>query len=331
MLSPLFIFGSLAAVCFLKARKNRQTIDGVGKVVFYKAMSEAQDAGISFGRGRSFEDLSDTKKRHLERIGKENGYSQTKRSIESGRSFAEAFYNYLNGKYKAIAGIGYLTTTKWYDIKDNNGEIILRFQHIEKPSTQDMLSEGIEVARTLSDPMAYGYYNTLIYLYNKGKFRWDDVTITNAAGETITTSHGLRSELFGQRGGSAMQTRELLKQQRQGKSVETRKEEKKYYRAILSKDGLTPEKFTESLTGEWTRQFGYDNEFPYNEIRDGVLDALKDYAGKNWIIEELSSLAIDEAKVMDRQNQEAEDWARAEREQENEIFEEAFRSRYMQD
>ena len=92
--------------------KKKRSVSGIGKVErvkrrIYKEIEAAQKLGVDFDL--KYNELMNSQLNSLEEVGKMFGWKQTKRSIESGKPYTEAYYNSLKRAYNAIAGIGIIS------------------------------------------------------------------------------------------------------------------------------------------------------------------------------------------------------------------------------
>lgn len=240
-MSTLLLIGA-AALLLLAARK--QSAEPVGKVKFYKALAEAQAAGVEFGATSG--NLTEDEKTALDRVGKRNNYRQSKRSQQMGRSYAEAFYRYLNGKYKQIAGIGEIEYPfTEYIVRNENGDPIVIFHDYDRET--DLRNALDAVDDYANSPELYGEMATYAYIATGGKFVWDSKFV----GGTERVAAGVKDELFGSRRGT-----------------EDHAQEKKSRRRILAteaKGGKYPVRFAEVLAA------GGDSR----AVLNGVLSALR--------------------------------------------------------
>ena len=121
--SLLFAIGAAVAVWAIRKASG---IAGVGKVErikrrIYKEVSLAQKAGVDFSK--KFDELDEHDIVALETVGSDVGWKQSKRSIESGKSYAQAYYNSLRRAWNAVSGIRGIGTA--YNVKDANGRVVL--------------------------------------------------------------------------------------------------------------------------------------------------------------------------------------------------------------
>ena len=114
------------SVLIAGAIKRKKGEDGIGKVErvkrrIYKEVSLAQDAGVDFSK--KFADLSGSERDALIRLGQDMGWKQSKRAVESGKPYAESYYNSLRRAWNAVSGCEGIGRT--YDVKDRNGNVVL--------------------------------------------------------------------------------------------------------------------------------------------------------------------------------------------------------------
>lgn len=123
-------------------KSRRETIGKVERIKrrIYKEVSLAQDAGVDFSK--KFADLSGYEKEALERVGKDVGWKQSKRSIESGKSYVESYYGSLRRAWNAVSGVQGIGRV--YDVKDANGNVCLSWidnavEHVENEPDSHVL------------------------------------------------------------------------------------------------------------------------------------------------------------------------------------------------
>lgn len=125
--------------------KKRGT-SGIGKVErvkrrIYKEIAAAQKLGVDFDL--KYSDLSNSQLNSLEEVGHMFGWKQTKRSIESGKLYTEAYYNSLKRAYNAIAGIGIgAADYNTHTIRNGKGKIILQWREYD-PVVEHLQQEPI--------------------------------------------------------------------------------------------------------------------------------------------------------------------------------------------
>lgn len=125
--NKLALYGSLAAAGLLwLIRKHKNAQDGIGKVErvkrrIYKEVSLAQDAGVDFQK--KFADLSGSERDALIRLGQDMGWKQSKRAAESGKPYAESYYNSLRRAWNAVSGCE--SIGRVYNVKDAQGNVVL--------------------------------------------------------------------------------------------------------------------------------------------------------------------------------------------------------------
>lgn len=125
--NKLALYGSLAAAGLLwLIRKHKNAQDGIGKVErvkrrIYKEVSLAQNAGVDFSK--KFADLSGSERDALIRLGQDMGWKQSKRAAESGKPYAESYYNSLRRAWNAVSGCEGIGRA--YNVKDTQGNVVL--------------------------------------------------------------------------------------------------------------------------------------------------------------------------------------------------------------
>lgn len=136
--------------------KKKRSVDGIGKVErvkrrIYKEIAAAQKLGVDFDL--KYADLSNSQLNSLEEVGHMFGWKQTKRSLESGRLYTEAYYNSLKRAYNAISGIGIgAADYDTYTIRNGKGKIILQWREYA-PVIEHLQEEPIvEIVEQHTDP-----------------------------------------------------------------------------------------------------------------------------------------------------------------------------------
>lgn len=137
---------------------KKRGVSGIGKVErvkrrIYKEIAAAQKLGVNFDL--KYADLSNSQLNSLEEVGHMFGWKQTKRSLESGRLYTEAYYNSLKRAYNAIAGIGIgAADYNTYTIRNGNGKIILQWreydpvvEHLQQEPIVEIVEQTIEPNR----------------------------------------------------------------------------------------------------------------------------------------------------------------------------------------
>ena len=115
----------IAGLILLYARKAAK-VSGVGKVErikrrIYKEVSLAQSSGVDFSK--RYDELTPGEKQALERIGHEFGWKQSKRAIETGKTYTESYYSSLRRAWNAVSGIE--GVGRAYNVKDAKGNVCL--------------------------------------------------------------------------------------------------------------------------------------------------------------------------------------------------------------
>lgn len=123
-----FALGGMAyfATIFIAGMIKRKR--GIGKVErikrrIYKEVSLAQDAGIDFTK--KVDELNNHDRELLDELGASAGWKQSKRSIESGKPYSDAYYNSLRRAWNAVSGLGIQGIGRAYNVKDAQGNTVL--------------------------------------------------------------------------------------------------------------------------------------------------------------------------------------------------------------
>lgn len=137
---------------------KKRGVSGVGKVErvkrrIYKEIAAAQKLGVDFDL--KYADLSNSQLNSLEEVGHMFGWKQTRRSLESGRLYTEAYYNSLKRAYNAISGIGIgAADYDTYTIRNGKGKIILQWreyapviEHLQEEPIVEIVEQTIEPNR----------------------------------------------------------------------------------------------------------------------------------------------------------------------------------------
>lgn len=138
---------TIAGLIILCARKAK----GIGRVErikrrIYKEVSLAQQAGVDFTK--RYNELTQSEKAALERIGESVGWKQSKRAIETGKTYTESYYNSLRRAWNAVSGIDGVGAT--YHVRDANGNVCLTW--IENAAAHyDMEQRTLEAERRAAD------------------------------------------------------------------------------------------------------------------------------------------------------------------------------------
>lgn len=137
---------------------KKHGVSGIGKVErvkrrIYKEIAAAQKLGVDFDL--KYADLSNIQLNSLEEVGHMFGWKQTKRSLESGRLYTEAYYNSLKRAYNAIAGIGIgAADYNTHTIRNGKGKIILQWREYD-PVVEHLQQEPIVevIEQKVTDPI----------------------------------------------------------------------------------------------------------------------------------------------------------------------------------
>lgn len=153
MIGLLTIVGIVGALALCKCN---QSVSGIGaaqriKRRIYKEIAAAQELGVNFNK--KWLDTTPQERYALFEVGSMFGWQQTKRSIESGKSYEEAYFNSLKRAYNAIAGVGIgAADYKTHTIRNSNGKIILQWREYE-PVVEHLMQEPIvEIVEQATEP-----------------------------------------------------------------------------------------------------------------------------------------------------------------------------------
>lgn len=224
---------------------KKRGVSGIGAVKrvkykrrIYREMAVAQQSGVDF-----LLPYNEQSKRAIHAINQ-----LAKRHNDSSKRIPitdEKYFKQLRKAYNAISGIGQ-TNLPYRESSVNNhrGDTILIYRDYGTDSEiqQDANDYIIENYAQRTDK-EIGYYETLVYIANGGKFIWDSKGV----------SRGVETLLF-------------------GRKVPGEKKARRSYLATASKGGIYPERFAESLMG----YYGDDNE-----ILQGVIECLREVDSRN--------------------------------------------------
>lgn len=137
---------------------KKRGVAGVGKVErvkrrIYKEIAAAQKLGVNFDL--KYNELMNSDLKLLEQVGKMFGWKQTRRSIESGKPYTEAYYNSLQRAYNAIAGAGIgAADYNTHTIRNGKGKIILQWreydpvvEHLQQEPIVEIVEQAVEPNR----------------------------------------------------------------------------------------------------------------------------------------------------------------------------------------
>lgn len=152
------MMGGMAIWVAIQVKRNYVDgrASGIGKVErvkrrIYKEVSVAQKAGIDFER--KITEYSENGLALIESIGKQFGWKQSSRSIESGKSYAEAYFNSLKRAYNAVSGVQGVGEV--YEVRNRNGKVVLTWSdaidHVkQEPSViEDLERRNAETRRRI--------------------------------------------------------------------------------------------------------------------------------------------------------------------------------------
>lgn len=158
---------------------KKRSVSGIGKVErvkrrIYKEIAAAQKLGVDFDL--KYADLSNSQLNSLEEVGHMFGWKQTRRSLESGRLYTEAYYNSLKRAYNAISGIGIgAADYDTYTIRNGNGKIILQWreyapviEHLQEEPIVEIVEQAVEPNRITKQEEILQVW-PYIRVYHKGQ------------------------------------------------------------------------------------------------------------------------------------------------------------------
>lgn len=219
---------------------KKRGVSGIGKPFkvkhkrrIYREMEIAQQSNVDFLQPYTEQSLQ--AKRAIYELTKRHNNSSKRVPITE-----EKYFNQLRRAYNAISGIGKTRLPyKESQILNHRGDTILIYRDYGTYSEMQQLAKDYVLEnyaqRTDFD---IGYYETLVYIANGGKFIWDSKGV----------HRGVEKLIF-------------------GKQSPGEKKARRSYLATASKGGVYPEIFAESLKG----YYGDDHE-----ILNGVLDCIKE-------------------------------------------------------
>lgn len=223
-------------------RQLGRDVAGIGRVKhkrrIYREMEIAQQSNVDFLA--PYEEQEKRAKSAIHELTKRHNDSSKRVPITD-----EKYFNQLRKAYNAISGIGQ-TKLPYRESRINNhrGDTILIYRDYGTDSEiQQFANEYVQENYAQMTEQKIGYYETLVYLANGGKFIWD------STGE----HRGVEKLLF-------------------GKKAPGEKKARRSYLATKSKGGVYPETFAESLMG----YYGDDHE-----ILSGVLECLREVDSRN--------------------------------------------------
>lgn len=219
---------------------KKHGVSGIGKPFkakhkrrIYREMEMAQQSGVDFLL--PYVEQSDRAKHAILELTKRHNGSSKRIPITD-----EKYFNQLRRAYNAISGIGRTRLPyKESQINNHRGDTILIYRDYGTNSEMQQFANDYVLEnyaqRTEFD---IGYYETLIYIANGGKFIWDSKGV----------HRGVEKLVF-------------------GKNSPGEKKARRSYLATASKGGVYPEIFAEGLRG----YYGDDQE-----ILNGVLECLRE-------------------------------------------------------
>lgn len=145
----LGLFGAWVAYRFIKGYVVERRVEGIGRVKrrIYKEVSLAQQAGVDF----SDKDYPKSKASILDQLGKNAGWKQSTISINSGKTYAEAYYNSLRRAWNAVCGVkGVGTPYREYTVKNTQGQPALAWRDYDDKTFASII-QHVEQEESLED------------------------------------------------------------------------------------------------------------------------------------------------------------------------------------
>lgn len=263
------LLGAAAALAAVLLIKRKQQADGVGALNNFKVISMAQKMGIDLTQ--DVHDLTDDEKRALNDLARQVSYRQSKKAAAEGWLPGESLYKSLRTQYKKIVSVSGLEDTYTeLPISDEEGNVVLIYRdYTDSPALRAIrhdltFSAENSQARTFED----GYWGAVDYIASGGKFIWSNTK----------RKDGLKEQLIA--------TRTSANQDR-----------KQYLSILASKEkgGTTIERLAEQFTGKTPEG--------YNEVRDGILEALRQVHSKKQalsLFQDLLRQQIEQEQAQER-------------------------------
>lgn len=123
-----------------------RTAQGIGRLKrrIYVEIEAAQQRGIDFAN--KYYDLTSAQQAALTEVGERFGWKQTRRSIESGKSYSEAYYNSLRRAYNAIAGVHGIGAIdhQTHRVRNSEGKVILEWNDYQPAAEHVQAEQDLE-------------------------------------------------------------------------------------------------------------------------------------------------------------------------------------------
>ena len=165
MFTELLTLGIIALG--LGKAKNHAT--GIGRIKrrIYVEIEAAQQKGVDLEQ--KFMELPNSQKISLEETGRSFGWKQSKRSAESGKTYAEAYFNSLKRAYNAISGISPIGATPYtsHSVRNGDGHVILTWRDYA-PAEEHVQAEAPAVTKKAAK--AYSEEEELIRRYGEEEY-----------------------------------------------------------------------------------------------------------------------------------------------------------------
>ena len=157
MIGLLTIVGIVGALALCK---RNQSVSGIGaaqrvKRRIYKEIAAAQELGVNFDQ--KWLDITPQERDSLFDVATMFGWKQTKRSVESGKSYEEAYFNSLKRAYNAIAGIYGIGANDYntHTIRNGNGKIILQWREYDPVVEHIQQEPVVEIVEQMTEPKVH--------------------------------------------------------------------------------------------------------------------------------------------------------------------------------
>ena len=141
-----------AALGLFAALKKQKQIKGIGRVKrrVYLELEAVQRYNVPLDV--TFEELSSSDREYVELVGKQFGWKQSERSLELGKSYAEAYFSSLRRAYNAIAGVSGVGAT--HKVRNAQGNVILTWddmlpvlEHVSTEVDMNQLERELAIRR----------------------------------------------------------------------------------------------------------------------------------------------------------------------------------------
>lgn len=152
-MTAAFLLGTAALLLLAGGKKQISTDEAIGRIKrrVYVEIEAAQNAGIPLYE--KYINLTQDNIDALREIGERFGWKQTRRSIESGKSYSEAYFNSLRRAYNAITGVQGIGSADSHKVRNADGKVILEWRDMEAAAAhvkqeQDLAELEARLAKT---------------------------------------------------------------------------------------------------------------------------------------------------------------------------------------